>query len=143
MKSEKILKNHLHNHTKMERQVVAKYEKSKYDQNTADFLSYHHHIRFREHIVKWLQILKKKINITTQSLHRKTKNLPPTTIHPQKTALCFTSSNSTLIHRNRNSCAATTHFSISTFCLMMYMKVFYVLGRLKLVGFLAEMKIAE
>ena len=27
MKSEKILKNHLHNHTKMERQVVAKYEK--------------------------------------------------------------------------------------------------------------------
>ena len=59
MKSEKILKNHLHNHTKMERQVVAKYEKSKYDQNTADFLSYHHHIRFREHIVKWLQILKK------------------------------------------------------------------------------------
>jgi hypothetical protein len=51
MKSEKILKNHLHNHTKMERQVVAKYEKSKYDQNTADFLSYHHHIRFREHIV--------------------------------------------------------------------------------------------
>jgi len=59
MKSEKILKNHLHNHTKMERQVVAKYEKSKYDQNTADFLSYHHHIRFREHIVKWLQILNK------------------------------------------------------------------------------------
>jgi len=46
MKSKKILKNHLHNHTKMERQVVAKYEKSKYDQNTADFLSYHHHIRF-------------------------------------------------------------------------------------------------
>ena len=60
MKSKKILKNHLHNHTKMERQVVAKYEKSKYDQNTADFLSYHHHIRFWEHIVKWLQILKKK-----------------------------------------------------------------------------------
>ena len=85
----------------------------------------------------------KKINITTQSLHRKTKNLPPTTIHPQKTALCFTSSNSTLIHRNRNSCAATTHFSIFTFCLTMYMKVFYVLGRLKLVGFLAEKKIAE
>lgn len=70
MKSEKILKNHLHNHTKMERQVVAKYEKSKYDQNTADFLSYHHHIRFWEHIVKWLQILKKKILLLSLSIER-------------------------------------------------------------------------
>lgn len=128
----------------MERQVVAKYEKSKYDQNTADFLSYHHHIRFREHIVKWLQILNKKIKYyysVSPSKDKKTYLLLQFILKklhfvllPQ-IPLSFTA---TAI-----AVQPPQHFSIFTFCLKMYMKVFYVWGRLKLVGLLNEIKIAE